>query len=97
MSTEIISALVRDRAPFFAQLNDDKTETLFAMDSPAAEITWKATDNCDHSGTMCQDCWGEWAQDYDVLTFTIMDDNGVHTVDMQGLTTKLGEELGDES
>lgn len=97
MSTEIISALVRDRAPFFTQLNDDDTETLFATDSPPSEVTWLSTTACAHSETMCQDCWGQWAQDHDIITFTIMDDEGVHTVDMQALTDQLRSEMGDQS
>ena len=97
MSTEIISALVRDRAPFFTQLNADDSETMYAMDSPAAEVAWKSTATCQHSETMCQDCWSQWAQDHDVLTFTIMDDTGVHTINMQALTAQLRTEMGDQS
>lgn len=94
--TTIISARVQGRLPFFTQLNDDQSETLHAMPNEPAEVPWK-DEACEHGETMCLECWGTWAQDYEILTFTVMDNEGVTNVDMVELTRQLRERNGDES
>jgi hypothetical protein len=68
-----VYARLQMKLPFFT----DEHGTLHAMDVQPALVDVLCAPECEHSTTLCSDCFDDWTCDYDLLGYVVLTDDEI--------------------
>lgn len=83
----ILSLTMELKAPFYT----DQDDTLHMMEPTKNDVPW-ADEGCAHETTVCANCLTEWRNDYNVLSLSLMTEDGIQVYDVSALNQFLNDE-----
>ena len=73
MQAGMTSVVVQDKYPWVTMPDGE----LVAMECTPSNVDFLTDGTCQHSLTMCSECIEDWAEDYDLLSMTVLAVDGV--------------------